>query len=277
MAPLSFASRQIGDFQITALSDGSMTATLALLSGIDTEDAEVIQQNAGIAAPNDIHINCYLIRGRGRTILVDSGRGNAGGVLKENLQSFGVNPEDIDTLLVTHAHPDHIGGLLDADGLPMYQNADIYLHPREVTYWQDDEAFSQANERVQRNFALARRTLAAYQQRLNVLSENAVIEGILPVWLPGHTPGHTGFRIDSGNESLLIWGDVVHFPHVQSAYPAVSIAFDYDPVQAEATRKAILELAVREKLIIGGMHLGRAGFAHVLSAGQGYRIDYLDD
>lgn len=279
MATLSFASRQIGDFLVTALSDGSMTATLALLSGIDTEDAQVIQQNAGITEPNNIHINCYLIRGCGRTILVDSGRGepnNAGGMLKENLHAIGIAPEDIDIILVTHAHPDHIGGLIDADGYPVYKNAQLYIHPLEIAYWQDDAMRQKVDERRQRNFALARRTLEAYAQNLNVLSENDVIGGISPVWLPGHTPGHTGFMIDSQNSRLLIWGDIVHFPHVQSQLPAVSIAFDVDPVQAEITRKNILEQAAREKLIIGGMHLGKAGFAHILPASQGYRIAYSE-
>jgi glyoxylase-like metal-dependent hydrolase (beta-lactamase superfamily II) len=277
MSTLAFASRQIGDFLVTALSDGNMAASLDLLSGIDTADAGEIQRKAGITEPGNIHINCYLIRGNGRTILVDSGTGgqnNVGGLLKDNLAVAGISPEDIDTVLLTHCHPDHIGGLLDTKGRAIYKNAAVYLHPLEAKYWQDDEKLKLANERGQRNFALARRTLIAYEQNLHFLGENEIHKGISPVWLPGHTPGHTGFRIDSGDQSLLIWGDIVHFPHIQSAQPAVSIAFDCDPAQAEATREKILAQVVEEKMLVAGMHFGKEGFAYILPAADGYRVAY---
>src|SRR5471030_2218589 len=274
----AFTSRQIGDFLVTALSDGNMSASLDLLSGIETADAGVIQHSAGIAEPGNIHINCYLIRGRGRTILVDTGTGglnNVGGLLKGSLGAAGVSPDDVDTVLLTHGHPDHIGGLLDAEGRPVYKYAELHLHPLEAKYWRDDERLKMASERGKRNFTLVRRTLEAYAQNLRFIDGNEITEGILPVWLPGHTPGHTGFRIDSGDKCLLIWGDIVHFPHIQSAYPAVSIVFDYDPAQAKDTRKKLLEQAVREKLLVAGMHLDRQGFANVFMADGGYRISIV--
>lgn len=276
----SNTSRQIGDFLVTALSDGNFSASLDLLSGIEEADAGIIQRSAGIAEPGNIHINCYLIRGRGRTILVDAGTGginNMGGLLKENLSAAGVGPADIDTILLTHGHPDHIGGLLDTEGRPVFKHAALYLHPLEAEYWQDDQRLHEASERVQRNSTLVRRTLEAYAQTLFLIDGNEIIEGILPLWLPGHTPGHTGFRIDSGDKSLLIWGDIVHYPHIQSARPDVSIVFDCDPAQAEDTRKKLLEQAVREKLLIAGMHLDQTGFANVLMTDSGYRISSSEE
>lgn len=274
MNPLTFPSRQIGDFQVTAVSDGNMSANLELLSGITTEDAAFIQHRAGIAESGNIHINGYLIRGRGRTILVDAGTGglnNAGGQLKANLAAIGISPSDVDTVLLTHCHPDHIGGLLAADKQPVFQHAELLLHYREADYWRDDEKRKIA-ERSQRNFMLARQTLEAYARNVCLFSEGTITEGISAVWLPGHTPGHTGFRIDSEEKSLLIWGDIVHYPHIQTAQPAVSILFDADPALAEATRQKILAQAVREKLLIAGMHLGPAGFATVSRADTGYRL-----
>ena len=131
----SLPFRQIGDFQITALSDGMMSASLDLLSGIEKTDADAIQNDAGLDEPGDIHINCYLIRGQGRVILVDTGAGplsNKGGHLNINLAAAGVSPDEVDTVLLTHCHPDHIGGLLDTEKQPVFQHADIMLHPLEA-------------------------------------------------------------------------------------------------------------------------------------------------
>lgn len=275
MSQLQHPSRQIGDFLITALTDGSMSASLDLLSGIEKADADVIQYRAGIDKPGDIHINCYLIRGRGRIILVDAGTGplnSLAGKLKANLAAEGIGPDDVDTVLLTHCHPDHIGGLLDSEKQPVFKRAEIILHPLEAQHWQDDEKLSLENERGQRNFALVRQTLHAYARKVRFFNGEKIAEGILPVWLPGHTPGHTGFRIDADDRCLLIWGDTVHYPHIQSAQPGVSILFDSDPAQAEKTRKYIMEKAANEKLIIAGMHLSQAGFASVIREGSGYRI-----
>ena len=268
----AFLSRQIGDFQVTPLSDGSMAAGLALLSGINIDDAADIQRSAGVIDPGNIDISGYLIRGRGRTILVDAGTGS--GVLETSLRAAGSAPDDVDTVLLTHAHPDHIGGLLDANSAPRYPNARLHLHPLEAEYWQDDVMLRRANERGQRNFALARRTLDAYSRSLGFLDEREAVAGIRPLWLPGHTPGHIGFRIDAAAQSLLIWGDIVHFPHIQTARPAAAVAFDCDPAQARATREAILAQAVSENLLIAGMHLGGSGFAHIVPTSHGYRIQY---
>ncbi|NIE71692.1 MBL fold metallo-hydrolase [Pantoea sp. Acro-807] len=271
----SFPTCQVGGYQVIALSDGTMAATLDLLSGIDVAKAASIQCAAGIERQGDIHINGYLIRGYGHTILVDAGAGgqnNVGGRLKEKLTMLGILPDDVDRILLTHGHPDHIGGLLHENGEPVYKKADLYIHPLEIAHWQDNEKLQRASERGKHNFALFRKVLAAYAGKIRLLNENEVVQGIRPVWLPGHTPGHTGFHIHSDKKAVLIWGDIVHFPYIQSALPAVSIMFDVDPVQAEETRKKVLQQAVDEKLVIAGMHLDQTGFCCFQWSGDAYLL-----
>ena len=138
MTPAPFYTLTAGDLTVTAVSDGQMSAPLSLLSGITPEEAERLQRNAGLASPEAIAIGAYLIRGRGHTVLVDTGTGGVngvGGALIATLALLGVRPEEIDTILLTHAHPDHIGGLLTATGAPAYPNATVFLPTRESAYW----------------------------------------------------------------------------------------------------------------------------------------------
>lgn len=266
---------QSGDYSVVAISDGYLSASLDLLSGITCQDAAALQQQAGISDPSAVHINCYLLRGRGRTVLIDAGAGGInqwGGNLQVNLARAGVQPAEIDTILLTHAHPDHIGGLLNASGEAAFPGAELVIQQREVTFWQDDANLSRASQRARGNFLFARKVFDRYRQRTRTFNANEVLPGISGIPLPGHTAGHSGYRIESGNESLLIWGDIVHFPSVQIAHPAVSIAFDLDPQLAAETRLKLLDQACSEQLLIAGMHLDERGFTRIERRGNRWRM-----
>ena len=99
-----------------------------------------------------------------------------------------------------------------------------------------------------------------------------VFPGVTSVPLHGHTPGHSGYMISSGNESLLIWGDIVHVPDIQIPRPEVTIEFDTDPHAAAATRKRLLDQVTTDRQLVAGMHMHFPGFAHVTRDDDGYRM-----
>jgi glyoxylase-like metal-dependent hydrolase (beta-lactamase superfamily II) len=277
MSSFALPSQQIGDLTITAISDGYLHASFDFLANIDPTDAFRMQENAGIKEHTSIHINCYLVRSGGRTILIDAGAGGFkqwGGRLTANLLRAGIHPSEIDAILLTHAHPDHVGGLMDASGEAVFPNAELIAHHREVAFWQDDGNLSRAPERARGNFLVARQAFDGYRDRLRTIEGGEVLPGITAMPLPGHTAGHTGYWLDSGDKSLLVWGDIVHFPQIQVPRPEVSIAFDQDPQLAAETRARLLDCVAAEQLLIAGMHLGEPGFARIKRTGGNYDVAY---
>ncbi|MFP3799102.1 MBL fold metallo-hydrolase [Paraburkholderia sp. SIMBA_027] len=276
MSTQSFPSHQAGDFMIHAISDGYLNASLDFLSNIDATEASTMQRDAGEQTPTAVHINCYLLRGARRIILVDGGAGGIkqwGGRLQDNLLLAGIEPSAIDTILLTHAHPDHVGGLVNADGRMAFPNAELVVNTREIRFWQDDANLARASERARGNFEIARRVFDAYGD-IRAFDAGEVLPGIRAMPLPGHTEGHTGYIVEARERSLLIWGDVVHFPHIQIQRPDVSIAFDQDASLAASTRSRLLDVVSSEGLLVAGMHLGELGFARIARKKGGYDLRY---
>src|SRR5208282_2754715 len=213
--------RSVGEMVVTALNDGMLDASFDWLTHIDPAEPPALHAASFRAIPPRITINAFLLQLGERLVLVDSGSGAflgpSLGRLAENLAAMGVAPEAIDSVLLTHLHPDHVGGLVDAAGKALLPNAALIVHQAEPPFWQDDAVLAQASEENRGFIQLARSVLDAYRGRVRTIAAGEVLPGITAVPEPGHTPGHTGWLIASSGDSLLIWGDIVHMPGVQFA------------------------------------------------------------
>jgi glyoxylase-like metal-dependent hydrolase (beta-lactamase superfamily II) len=147
------------------------------------------------------------------------------------------------------------------------------MHEKEPEHWFDDAKMARGTDREKKLFFQAgREQVAPYRDRWSLFKEGEVFPGITAIPRPGHTPGHTTFMISSGNDQLLIWGDTVHVPEVQTARPEVCMDFDTDKDAAAAARRRVFDMVATDRLLVTGMHLHFPGFAHLVRNGTGYRL-----
>ena len=268
---------KVGDATVTALSDGFLPIGAELMNGVSEADFQALLRAAYIdSATHPTGVNAYLIETDGRRVLVDAGTGAAMGPalghLARNMTALGIDPQSIDTVVATHLHPDHIGGIAAVASNP-FGAARLVVDRNDIDFWNNADIKAQAPEGVQPFFDLAQATLARFGERVEAVSgEVSLGAGLTTIPLPGHTAGHMGVMLESGGDALLIWGDIVHVPPVQFARPDVTIGFDFDADMARATRQSILDRAATDRLRVAGMHIGFPGTGYVERAAQGYHF-----
>lgn len=269
--------RRIGDVVVTTISDGFLTTDREMMRNMTRAEAEPTLK-AHFRDDLIFSINTFLIRSRGRAVLIDAGSGTylgptAGHVIA-NLKACGVEPSDIDAVLLTHMHPDHSAGLTDREtGKPFFRNAELVAHENEPKHWFDDAQMAKASDLYKvLHFQMTREQVAPYRDRLRTFTSGEVLPGITAMPLHGHTPGHSGYVIGTGREQLLIWGDIIHVPEIQFARPEIVMVPDLDPEAAEASRRKILDTAAAEGFLVAGMHMHFPGFGHVARDGKAYKL-----
>ena len=251
---------KVGAFEVCLLSEGQGVGRSGILVGATPEMMDKCLNDGTF--PNSC--NAFLVRMPGKTILVDAGYGRN---LLDNLKSLGVTPEQVDAILITHMHGDHIGGILK-DDRPVFPKAEIYLSQPEYDYWMSDEA---------RNPATARKVIEICQASLRFFQPTEIgakptvlFPGIQAVAAFGHTPGHTLYMVESGKKKLLIWGDLTHAMAIQMPYPQVAVTYDSNPDMAIAARKKVLAYAAKKKIAVAGIHNAFPGMGKIKKKSTGY-------
>ncbi|MDO1582175.1 MBL fold metallo-hydrolase [Rhizobium oryzicola] len=248
--------RHFGPYEVFVLRDGQFEAPAKALVHTGGESKlEAFKAQLG-SDTLPIDVNCFLLRGPNGLTLIDSGCGTAWGEnfgkARQSLEDMGIFPMDIDQILITHIHTDHVLGLFDEDEA-YFPRALILVPAEDFAFFTDPEAKLSVPPERRGGFDLAEKIERVYGDRLELIEDALALESIEAYPLPGHTPGHTGYRIGSGNEALMVIGDALHLANHQPSDPDLAFVFDLDPVLAAETRKALLQhLQTSGDVSVGG-------------------------
>jgi glyoxylase-like metal-dependent hydrolase (beta-lactamase superfamily II) len=268
--------RRVGDAMVTAVNDGYLDMAFEILRGASVAEMQALLSDVFHEGPPRITVNAFVIQTGARTVLIDAGGGTTTvfsmGLLQENLRVAGFAPADFDAVLLTHIHPDHSSGLLGPSGENLFSRAEIVVHEDDIAFWSDpalrDGHLPAATPYLDSSAAM----LAAYRRQLRPSRQGVVAPGLTLLPLPGHTPGHSGYRLDSAGETLMIWGDTVHIPEIQVPRPGVTSEFDIDEAMAAESRRRVFDFAAKERLLVTGGHMHIPGFAHLVETAGHYRL-----
>lgn len=269
----------LGDFEITALSDGTVALPVEklLTGGTTPAKVEAALAKSFLKTPVETSVNCFLVNTGTKLVLIDAGAGGLFGPtlgkLVASLNAAGYKPEQIDEIYITHLHPDHVGNL-SANGKIAFPNAIVRAGKGDIDQFLSKDNTEKAPKEMKGFYEGAQASLnpyAAAGKLKPIEADGELVPGIKAVAATGHTPGHTFYQIESKGQKLMVWGDLIHVAAVQFAEPGITIQFDSDPKKAAAERKKAFADAAKQGYFVAIAHISFPGIGQLRSDGAGYR------
>ncbi len=270
----------LGDYEVTALFDGYNDLSPRLLQGMSQSQIRALLARRSIETPGvQTAFNAFLVNTGKQLVLVDTGAGQCigatAGQLSANMQAAGYKPEQVDAILLTHLHLDHVCGLVDGQQQPIFTNATVYAAKAEADYWLDPQALAKAPAGAREFFKIAQDSTAPYiaAGRFKTFAAGqSPLPGVVDATLEaGHTPGSTTYRFISQNQSIVFMGDLVHNLAVQFDHPEVAISFDVNSQQAIKSRNAVFSAAAASKTWVTAAHLPFPGIGHITAVDKHFQ------
>ncbi|MFT4097128.1 MAG: MBL fold metallo-hydrolase [Rhodoblastus sp.] len=280
----SFYRYKLGAFEITAVADGSATFPLAegFVKNVGKDEVNKALEAANL--PKDqvtIVFTPIVVNTGAKLVVIDTGYGPAAleksggknGQFHSNLAAAGVDRANVDAVVISHFHGDHINGLVTADGKPAFANAEILVPAPEWKFWMDDGNMSRAPEGARPGFQNARRVFEALGNKVTQYEPGKdVVPGIQAIATHGHTPGHVSLAVASGSDSMLVTCDLTNRPELFLANPGWHLMYDMDAAMAEATRRRMFDMAVADKMRVQGFHYPFPANGRIEKTDAGYRF-----
>src|SRR6201981_2950481 len=280
-----FYRYKVGDYECTSINDGARTFPMPDKFVVNVAKDEALAAADSAYKPKGmvtIPFNPQLINTGKKLVLIDAGNGVANfeptkgavGRTLQNLAAAGVDPKNIDVVLLSHLHPDHTNGIRAADGSMAFPNAEIMVPAKDWAFWMSDENAAKApNDMMKNYFANVRKIYAGIKSKVTKYEWNKeVAPGITSIATPGHTPGHTSFVVASGNSKVLLQVDVTNIPEFFLRNPDWHVVYDVDPDLAQQTRHKFYDMAAAEKATVVGFHFTFPSIGHVEKDGAKYRL-----
>lgn len=274
-----FYRYKVGDTIVTAINDGFGRRPLeGFIRNAELADVKRAMESAFLSTEQlTIAFTTIVLQTGGKTVLLDTGNGDSGaptsGTWMANFRAAGFAPEDVDQVVISHFHGDHINGIRLKSGSVVFPRAEIAVPAAEWGFWMSDERMAAAPEGMKGGFQNARRVfgpIAADVKRYEAGAE--VAPGVTAVAAPGHTPGHTAFVVASGAEKLMVMSDTTNHPALFVRNPDWSAVFDMDAEVARATRRKLLDMAASEKAQVAFYHAPFPATGHIARDGAGFQF-----
>lgn len=274
----SFYRFKVGEFEVTTVNDGvvKIANTAALVPTRSPDEINKALDDAMIPRDNLLNPFTPVVVNTGKNlVLIDTGWGDNGpatvGTMMSNLAAAGIDPKDVDTILITHFHLDHISGIRAKAGTANFPNAEIIVAADEWKFWNDESEASRAADMWKNNFAAIKRVFGPIAKDVKQIAYGKeVVPGITAVDSRGHSPGHTSYMLSSGNSTLLVLGDVTNNPALFARYPEWRLFADMVPDQALEFRRKLLDMASADKIPVIGYHYAFPAAGCFAKSGNGY-------